>query len=156
MKNFYYDRQKLGQLVLLNALMLCFMMWFNTHCPCYKWLQGAVSAFVLFSFAISLLIALFPPRVVLLDEEGIIIDHNVKLKWSDIKKAQKLKVRVCLLKREIIRLEPKKGKGKPWTLMQYISHSSAFGAFSIPLYAMSEKDAKSIEKLLQKHIKLQK
>ena len=156
MKKFYYDRQKLGKLLLLNAVLLCIMMFYNNFCPCYIWISGFVSGFVLLSFTLSLFIALFPPRVALIDEEGIIIDHNVKLKWSDIKKAQKLKVRACLLKREIIRLEPKKGKGKPWTLMQYISHSSAFGAFSVPLYAMSEKDAKSIEKLLQKHIKIEK
>ncbi len=155
MKKFYYSRYKLLQLLLLNAVLFGFMLCFQNCCPCYKGLADFVTLLVGFSFVISLIITIFPPRVALLDKEGIIIDRNALLKWSDIKKAEKLEVRACLFKRAIIRLEPKKGKGKPWRLMQYVSQGSAFGAYSVPLYAMSPKDAETIEKAIKKFIKIQ-
>ena len=38
------------------------------------------------------------------------------------------------------------------SFMQILSRHSEFGPFSIPLYAMEEKDAKNIEKLIKKYI----
>lgn len=156
MKKFYYDRQKLGKLLLLNTVLVCAIMFYILYCPCYLEWAIIVAVLATLSFSISAFIAVFPPRVALIDKDGLIIDRNAKLLFKDIKSARKLDVRALFFKRAIIRLEPKKGKGKPWRLMQYVSNASAFGAYSIPLYAMRENDAKAIEKELAKHIAIQK
>lgn len=155
MENFYYDNQKLQKLVLLNAVMLCLVIWAGNCCPEYLGWISVAAVLCLISFSASLYVVIFPQRLALINAEGIKIDHNALLKWEDINSVEQKCVSGCL-KRDIIVLTPKENVAYRPTLMQRISRRSPYGAFSLPLYAMTAEDREAIMKALEKHLKIKK
>ncbi len=151
MNSFYYDHEKLQKLVLLNAILLSMVILIGNGCREYMWVTSVVAVLCLISFSASLYIVIFPQRLALIDDEGIKIDHNAKLKWDDISKAEHKKLKGCL-HREIILIRVKDGVTYRRSFMQYFSKHSPYGEFSIPLYAMTEEDKKNITSEISKHI----
>lgn len=155
MESFYYDHQQLQKLVLFNAIMLCLVIWAGNCCPEYLGWISVAAVLCLISFSASLYVVIFPQRLALINEEGIKIDHNALLKWEDIDSAEQRRVSGCL-KRDIIFITPKEGVIYRPSLMQRISRRSPYGAFSIPLYAMTADDREAITKALETYIKIKK
>ena len=155
METFYYDNRQLQKLVFLNAVMLCLVILAGNACPNCLWWISIVSVLCLVSFSASLYVVIFPQRLALVNDEGIKIDHNATLKWTDIAKAEQKRAS-GFLKREIITIIPKEGVAYRRTLMQHLSGRSPYGEFSVPLYAMTGEDAKAIIKAMEKHIKVTK
>lgn len=147
MKIFYYDRCQLFYAVLLNVFLLGFCICAGHYCPKYLWVISLITVVCLVSFSASLYVFLFPQKLAIIDDEGIIIDHNAKLLWRDVAEIKKIWVS-GLLGRKIIRFDLKADVSYPLTIMQKISKKSEYGAFSIPLYAMQEEDAAVVEQLI--------
>ena len=153
MSTFYYDNQKLQKLVLFNAVLLSLVIFAGNICPEHMGFISSIAVLCLISFSASLYVVVFPQRLALIDEEGIKIDHNAKLKWEEIAKAEHKKVKGCM-NREIITLSVKDGVKYRRRFMQHLSKHSPYGEFSIPLYAMTEEDKKAVVQELSKYIKI--
>lgn len=152
MVKFYYNRKKLRNWAIFNLFMLLIVLPMSAGCLSWLFFISIVKVIVLLSALAAFYVYMCPQVLAEIDKKGIKIDHNALLKWEDIKKAQKIKVRGCCLGRDIIRFELKEKAIYPLTFMQKISKSSVYGAFSIPLYAMTKEDAESIEKEIDNHL----
>lgn len=149
---FYYSRKKLGLYLVFNIILLALAVLFTlTIFPDYP----AVYYFAVGSCVISLLGALvvfvLPLRLAVITPLTIKIDRAAPLKWSDISKISKVKVGKSLFAKNILRLETGKLRGYHMNLIQKITSNSQFGAFSIPLYAMSADTARDIERIIRKY-----
>lgn len=153
MKEFYYNRKMLLRWSVFSLILLAVA--FYLPVPCFE-----LSFYVLFVklLALCFCLGLFyvymcPQRLAKIDDEGIIIDHNEKLKWADIEKVERFHKK-GLCGRDFIRFKLKKNAKYSLRLAQKLSATSPYGAFSIPLYAMTKKDAAAIEKEIEKHLTL--
>lgn len=153
-QTFYYSRRKLGIYLLFNLGLLALAVLFTWSIfPDYK----PVYYFALITCSLSILSALFVFLIRLplavIDSDGIKIDHNQTLKWTQIKSVEPLTLKCFGLERPILRITPQKIDNYHMTLMQKIAGNSQFGSFSIPLYAMNDDKAKKITKLIFDHLK---
>lgn len=151
--DFYYSRKKLFELFIISLLVLAAAL----YSVCFFELRVGVSFVILCFPALFALASLFvlvcPQRVAKIDKRAIQIDRAVPLLWRDVKSAKKtLSNRLC--GRDIIVFDLKPRVIYPLTWMQEFCKSTRFTAFSIPLYAMSEKDQKAICKEIAKYCKL--
>lgn len=159
MQTFYYSRRKLGLYLLFNcgllllALLFTWMI-FPDYTPVYRFAIAACTI-----SAISALLALLIRHpLAVITPESIRIDFCQPLKWKDIAAARKITIAKYYLgkreyKRNIIIFDvPDLSKYK-LNFMQKLSKNSEFSAFSIPLYAMDDKEAGKIEKLIRRQIK---
>ena len=151
--NFYYSRKKLFELFVLSLLVFGVALYSVYFFSMRVGVATVILCFpILFVWA-SLYVFLCPPRVAKIDKRAIQIDRAVPLLWSDVKSAHKTTSNpVC--GRDIIVFELKPRVIYPLTWMQEFCKSTRFTAFSIPLYAMSEKDQKAICKEIAKHCKI--
>ena len=150
MKEFYYNRRKLRNWLLISILMLIAVFGVSPA-VCGNVIFGHIVRVMVFCFFWSMLyVYLWPQKLAQIDDEGIIIDKNAKLKWSDIEKKERIQSK-GFCGRSFIRFKLKKKAKYRLRLMQKISATSKYGAFSIPLYAMTKQDAKAIEKEIDKH-----
>ena len=148
-QTFYYSRRKLGIYLLFNLGLLALAVLFTWSIfPDYK----PVYYFALGTCSLSILSALFVFLIRLplavIDADGIKIDHNQPLKWTQIKSVESLTLKCFGLERPILRITPQKIDNYHMTLMQKIAGNSQFGSFSIPLYAMNDDKAQKIAKLI--------
>ena len=148
-QTFYYSRHKLGMYLLFNLGLLALAVLFTWSIfPDYK----PVYYFALGTCSLSILSALFVFLIRLplavIDADGIKIDHNQPLKWTQIKSVESLTLKCFGLERPILRITPQKIDNYHMTLMQKIAGNSQFGSFSIPLYAMNDDKAQKIAKLI--------
>lgn len=148
-QTFYYSRRKLGIYLLFNLGLLALAVLFTWSIfPDYK----PVYYFALITCSLSILSALFVFLIRLplavIDSDGIKIDHNQTLKWTQIKSVEPLTLKCFGLERPILRITPQKIDNYHMTLMQKIAGNSQFGSFSIPLYAMNDDKAQKIAKLI--------
>ena len=151
MKEFYYNRKLLRNWALISLVVL--WLAFSFKSPTFDLLvfEGFVKMLAL-CFCLSMFyVYIKPQRLAKIDDEGIVIDKNVKLKWSDIEKAERFK-RISVFGRDFIRFKLKKSAGYRLRHMQKLSAMSKYGAFSIPLYAMTKDDAALIEKEIYRHL----
>lgn len=153
---FYYSRRKIGLYLLLNFGLLALaalFTWsiFPDYTPIYLYALIAC-AISLFS---TLIVFIFPMPLAVLDDNQIKIDHNNPLRWSQIKRLEEQDVECLGVNRSILKIIPTSLPNYKKSLMQKITDSSRFGMFSIPLYAMDEKSAKRITKLIKDHLKEQ-
>lgn len=153
---FYYSRKKIGLYLLLNFGLLALaalFTWsiFPDYAPVYLY---ALITCVISLFS-TLFVFIFPMPLAVLDDNQIKIDHNNPLKWSQIKRLEIQDVECLGVNRSILKIIPTSLPNYKKSLMQKIADSSRFGMFSIPLYAMDEKSAKHITKLIKEHIKKQ-
>ena len=149
---FYYSRRKLGYYLLFNLGLMSLALLFTWIIfPEYK----LIYYFALITCSLSILSALISFlakfSAVTINDDGIKIDHNKLLKWSQIKKVEKICTAKHLFAKEFLKITPQKITGYKMSFMQALNTHSGFGAFSIPLYAMEEKDAKKVEKLIKEH-----
>ena len=152
-QTFYYSRRKLGYYLLFNlGLMLLALLFTWSIFPKYE----LVYNFALITCCISILSALLAFLIkfaaITITDEGIKIDHNNLLKWSQIKKIEKINMDEYLFAKEFLKITPQKINHYKMSFMQILNRHSRFGPFSVPLYAMEEKDAKKVEKLIKEHI----
>lgn len=159
-KTFHYDRRKLIGLAVFNVLFTMFI-WKMTSCLLSKGLITSSIEMCLHIIVISLAIlaligstfvAIHPLRLALLTDEGITIDHNETLKWQDIEIAKEVKA-PYFLPQQAIALHVKEGVTHKLTFMQKICENNVFTAFSIPVYAMTVKDANEIRKIIKQKCK---
>lgn len=159
-ETFYYDRRQIMALVLFNAL-LAFVMWGIVNCLpicclARNWFELVMLFIIMFvvlaSLASSVFVMIFPQKLAVVNNKMIKIDHNEALKWKDVEFAEE-RLSSCLSRRPIIALHLKKGVEYPLTFMQKLCQHNVFTAFSIPLYAMREKDAERIRQLVMKNVK---
>ncbi|MBR6663846.1 MAG: hypothetical protein IKL33_03355, partial [Alphaproteobacteria bacterium] len=151
-KTFYYSRKKLGAYLVFNIILLTLAVLFTlTVFPDYP----SAYYFALISCAISLTGALFVflarLPLAIITPECLKIDRNKPLLWGQITGIKKIKISKFPFSKSILRIETIPLKEYRYSFMQKISAKSEFGAFSIPLYAMSKKDAKQIERIIRQH-----
>lgn len=151
MTEFYYDRKKLRNWAVINIVLLLIALFFPTT-KLYEliWVT-VVKIVVLISTLAAFYVFMNPQKLAQIDKEGIVIDHNAKLKWVDVEKVERVKSRCCC-GNDFLRFKLKKGAQYPLTLMQKMSEGYKFGAFSIPLYAMTKEDGFKIEEEIKKHL----
>ncbi len=155
MTEFYYDHKKLRNWAVVSLILLLIALWFPVHTIYELIWATTVKIIVLISALVAFYVFMNPQRLAKIDDEGIEIDHNAKLKWDDVLKVERVKSR-CSCGSDFLRFHLKKGVKYPLTFMQKMSEGYKFGAFSIPLYAMTKEDAESIEKEITKHLKAPK
>lgn len=72
--------------------------------------------------------------------------------WKSVRSIRKIKLGKGIFSKSILRLTPRSLGSYRLNFMQKISAKSEFGSFSIPLYAMNNKDAQRIEKEIHAHL----
>lgn len=151
MKEFYYNRKMLLRWAVFSLILLLAVV--NLSAPSFLMLVWVTTVkIVTLCFCLSMFyVYMNPKRLAKIDDEGIIIDSNEKLKWADIDKAERFKKK-CFCGRDFIRFKLKKNAKYHLRFMQKLSATSKYGAFSVPLYAMTKADAALIEKEIYKHL----
>lgn len=150
---FYYDRKKLGWLLLFNLVGLVLLVVFGTYL--FHPLMAFGFLVLLLWFIATLASAhvyFFPQKLAVINDREIKIDRNVPLKWDDISTAEEIAVG-CFGRRKIIVFKTVKNFKCPLTIMQHICRTSRYTPFSIPLYAMTKTDADDIRSLIAAHTK---
>lgn len=152
-QTFYYSRRKLGIYLLFNLGLLALAILFTWSIfPDYQ----PIYYFALIACTLSILSSLFVFLVrmplAVISSAGIKIDHNQLLKWSQVKSVERDVFKHFGIERLFLRITPQKIAGYKMSFMQKLTGNSQFGPFSIPLYAMSDKNAKQIEKLICSHL----
>ncbi len=151
-QTFYYSRKKLGLYLLFNLLLLALAVIFTlTVFPEYPAVYYFAIGSCLLSVIGALTVFILPLPLAIITEESIKIDRASPLPWKSIHSIRKVQIGRGLFKKTIIRLSPRSLSNYHLNLMQKISAKSQFGSFSIPLYAMNDKDAKKIEKVIKEH-----
>ncbi len=159
-QTFYYDRKKLVFLAVFNVFLVTFIYMIISCLSKYGYLTSKIMLtfhlLVLTSSVLALIgstfVAIFPLRLALLTNEGITIDHNETLKWTDIDYAKEFKAHY-IYPQHAIALHTKEGVTHNLTFMQKLCKNNVFTAFSIPLYAMTPKDAEKIMKIIKQKCK---
>ena len=153
MTEFYYNRKKLKNWAIVSLIILLIALGFTATTLHELLLVSIIKIVALVSALAAFYVYLQPQKLAQIDKEGIIIDHNAKLKWEDIEAVERLGCRCCCCAgRKFLRFKLKKGVVYPLTWMQKISATSKYGAFSIPLYAMTKEDGEAIEKEIDKYL----
>lgn len=159
-ETFYYDRKKLIGLAIFNVFLVLFI-YKMTLCLIAKAiltsLVGLSFLYIVLALALlallgSTFVAIYPLRLALITDKEIIIDHNEPLKWSDITVAKEFKASY-LYPQHAIALHTKDGLKHNLTFMQKVCKNNVFTPFSIPLYAMTPKDASKITKIIKQKVK---
>ena len=149
---FYYSRKKLGIYLAFNVLLLSLAIVFTLIIfPDFPIAYYFALGSAMLSLCSSIIVFLIPLPLAVITPECLKIDHNPPLLWPQITNIKKIKIKECLFAKSILRIETIPLENYQYTFMQKISAKSEFGAFSIPLYAMSKKEAKQIEKIIRMH-----
>lgn len=156
-KIFYYSRHKLGLYLLFNFGLLALAILFTWSIfPDYKPIYFFAITTCCLSLLSSLFVFLIRMPLARINEQGIKIDRNNLLPWANIDTVEHLVLNNCFSERCILKITTKNLSDYKMSFMQRIAGKSIYGAFSIPLYAMTEKNAKSIERLIASYLKPQK
>ena len=153
MSIFYYDKRQLYFLTIANVFLLVTVVLLSNVITNSLWWCSIVSVICLLSVSASAFVTLLPQKLASISEIGIRIDHNELLKWEDIKTAEKIKPS-RFSKRMIIVFKLKENVTYPLSFMQKLCTNSPYGAFSIPLYAMTKEDKERIEQEIEKYVKI--
>ena len=160
---FHYDYRQLLILAMFNIVLTCTLFVLSKFIAQNNIITTAIQFYMLvfvmvltlLSLAGSLFVVISPLNLAIVTDETIKIDHNQPLRWEDIEIAKEFVVN-CFFKRPVIVLQLKQGVEYKLTFMQKICKNHKFTAFSIPLYAMSNKEAEKIRKHIIKHCKYEK
>ena len=146
-QTFYYKFTKINPLLILNIITTAVLIYgfqIVIFHYCLFFLKIAV-VFCGLGWIIWFWKDILPHKAVVIDDEGIRIDHCHKLKWSDIDYAEYKTVTCCFVPRKIISLVPKKDADIKLVPMQW--GQNPYPPFSIPLYGIlrKEDEAKIVE-----------
>ncbi len=148
-QTFYYSRRKLGLYLLFNLGLLALAVLFTWSIfPDYQPVYYFALITCCISILSSLFVFLFRMPLAVIDANGIKIDHNQPLKWGQIKSVERQVSNYMGFEKPFLKITPQKIDAYKMTFMQRLAGNSHFGSFSIPLYAMSDNNAKQIEKLI--------
>ena len=151
-QTFYYSRKKLGLYLLFNLLLLALAVIFTlTVFPEYPAVYYFAIGSCLLSVVGAFTVFVLPLPLAIITAESIKIDRAAPLPWKSIHSIRKVQLGKGIFKKTIIRLTPRSLGNYHLNLMQKISAKSKFGSFSIPLYAMNNKDAQKIERVIREH-----
>lgn len=160
--SFYYDHRQLVVLTALYALLAVFVYIISNHLLMVMMydsfvLLGALivtQVLTLGALASVLFVTIVPQRLAYINKDGIKIDHNEMLRWSDIECAEE-KYTSYITRRPFMALHLKKGAIKNYrlTFMQRLCKKNIFTPFSIPMYAMCPKDSAAIRDIIKRHAK---
>lgn len=159
---FYYDRRQLVVLTALYALLAVFV-YIISNCLLMVMMYNnfvllgflvATQIFTLGALALVLFVTIVPQRLAYINKDGIKIDHNEMLRWSDIEYAEE-KYTSYVSRRPFMALHLKPGAIKNYrlTFMQKLCKKNIFTPFSIPMYAMRPEDSAAIRDLIKHHVK---
>ena len=152
-RKFYYSRIKLGLYLLFNILLLTLAVLFTlTIFPEYPAVYYFALGSCLLSFLGALIVFIIPLPLATINADSIQIDRNKPLSWKHIESIKKIKLGRGIYTKSILKIKTTNLKNYNYTIMQKISAHSDFGAFSIPLYAMSASDARAIERVVRNHL----
>jgi len=160
--SFYYDRRQLVVLTAVYAL-LAVLVYLISNCLLMVMMYNsfvllgfliATQIFTLLALALVLFVTIFPQRLAFINKDGIKIDHNALLKWSDIDYAEE-RYTSYISRRPFMALHLKKGALKNYrlTFMQHLCKKNIFTPFSIPMYAMRPNDVSQIREIIKRHVK---
>lgn len=152
MKEFYYHRALLRHWAFFSFLLFIAAMCLPVHNFVQEVMALTARVVTFVSLVGAAYVYLFPQRLALIEDDGITIDHNAKLKFKDVAKLEKVRVKGICCGRDILRFKLKKGSKYPLTFVQKLSKNSPYGAFSIPLYAMQKDAAAKIEAEIRQHL----
>lgn len=159
---FYYDKRQLLVLLIIYAIFALFIS-MTTKCLAlnnfYNLTSLAVMQIIteiicLLALAATFFVIIFPQKLAVVNKEGIKIDHNELLRWSDIALAEE-RYTSYISRRPFMALHLKEGALSKYrlTFMQKLCRHNIFTPFSIPMYAMRPEDAAQIRELLKKQVK---
>lgn len=157
---FYYSTKKLVLLTLAYAFM-SFILYGLVNCMYLRGLLNCwcilapvilVMVLTLSALASAVFVLIYPQTLAVVNSKGIKIDHNEPLLWQDVATAEELRTNGYSY-RSIIRLNLKKDAKYKLTFMQKLCQHNLYTPFSIPLYAMDEKDIEKIRKIVKKYTK---
>ena len=159
---FYYDRRQLVVLTALYALLAIFV-YIISNCLLMVMMYNnfvllgflvATQIFTLGALALVLFVTIVPQRLAYINKDGIKIDHNEMLRWSDIDYAEE-KYTSYVSRRPFMALHLKPGAIKNYrlTFMQKLCKKNIFTPFSIPMYAMKPQDSAAIRDIIKRHAK---
>ena len=152
--DFYYSRKELRKIFIISLIIFAISLAITLTACNSVTMSLILMLFPTLFVVATIFILLFPQRLARIDERGIQIDHAVPLLWIDVVQARKIKAKVFCGGREAIVFDLKPRVVYPLTFMQNLCKNSEFTSFSIPLYAMEEKDKKAICEEIMKYCKL--
>ncbi|MBE6453055.1 MAG: hypothetical protein E7012_06175 [Alphaproteobacteria bacterium] len=151
-QTFYYSRAKLGLYLLFNLFLFLLAVFFTlTVFPDYRIVYVFAIGSCLLSIFSALFVFIVPQKLATITPLGIKIDRAKPLPWDKVIAVRKV-VFEGVVKKEILKIYTTPMPKYKYNFMQKITANSEFGAFSIPLYAMNNKEAQAIETLIRLHI----
>ena len=155
-QTFYYSRKKLGLYLLFNLVLLALSVIFTlTVFPEYPAVYYFAIGSCLLSVIGAFIVFAIPMPLAIITAESIKIDRAAPLPWRSIRSIRKIKIGKGIFCKSILRISPRSLGSYHLNFMQKISAKSEFGSFSIPLYAMTNTDAKKIEKTIREYFSKQ-
>ena len=156
-ETFYYDIEKLKQFLVFN-IFLVFISLKLIYCQHLGIINLKIGVTVVIILSIlatlgTLLVYIYPQRLALVTDKGLIIDHNELLKWEDISVAKEVVSYYLLYPQYAIALIVKEGVTHKLTFMQKMCKNNIFTPFSIPLYAMKKEDREKINLIIKQKVK---
>lgn len=152
--DFYYSKKELRKIFTISLVVFIISLTI-TLTACNSVTMSLILMLFPTLFMIATSFVLFvPQRLAHIDERGIQIDHAVPLLWIDVVQARKIKAKVMCGGREAIVFDLKPRVVYPLTFMQNLCKNCEFTPFSIPLYAMEEKDKTAICEEIAKYCKI--
>ncbi|MCQ2740504.1 MAG: hypothetical protein MJ210_00065 [Alphaproteobacteria bacterium] len=146
---FYYSRKKIGQYLLFNVGLMALALLFTWSVyPDYEFIYFFALITCSLSVISCILVYLNHLPVAEISKDGIKIDNNQIVAWKQIKSVKKEKYS-RIGKKYFLKIESNVPQDYKMSCMQRLAKHSKFGAFSIPLYAMDDNDAKRIEKIIK-------
>ncbi len=156
-ETFYYSQQALIALTLLYAIIAILVYILANgleRCGCLSFyptlfISLCITVFLtLCALGSAVFVMIYPPKVAVVTNKSIKIDHNVPLLWEDVELAEE-KYSCQLTRRPLIALHLKQGVTYPLTFMQKLCKHNVFTPFSIPLYALDEQTANRLRELVK-------
>ena len=152
-KIFYYHFHWLDGWFVFNTVLTILIGCKMFVCPCvFLFVQTyIILALVLLSDLLWIYKHCARLQAVLINDEGIKIDHNNLLKWSDIAYAEETDILCGFKKRRIISLVAKENIDYQYNFLQ---KHNCFPPFSVPLYGiLTPDDETQLREIIAKKVK---
>ena len=155
-KVFYYHFDWLNGWFIFNAVLTIVTAYGCFACLCVFWYVQTyiIIAAVVLSDVLWLYKHVARLQAVLVNDDGIQIDHTQLLRWKDVAYAEEKDIRCCCRKCRIISLVPREGIDYKYNFLQ---KHNCFPPFSVPLYGiLKREDEIDLQKIIADHVKYKK